>query len=249
MKLLSLLIFIFLNIGLFAQNMESDSTNNKAKEGLERLFSDNDIKAEIIRKGGRIYVNHYKYRFSVSPFISFYSVTANNPAWNVNSSVHNFSLEIKASHSITKSHKINLNFGSSFFTTTNKINYTHRGIFKDSGEYDAYFFNSDLSYSYLYPLTADNYLEGGFGVRLLAFDLNDKQIQIKDENFGYYVNFSFLRRLTEQFNLFFDVSYSLQKTHPTTILKDKLDIEMIQLKLGIQFLTIVSDMFYSPGNQ
>ena len=246
MKFISLIISLIFSCNLYAQTATSDSVVNQSQDGLERFFRETDIKSEITRKPGRLYINHYQYRISLSPSVSFLNMNGNNSTWNTNSSVQNFALDFKVSYTLKKNHKFNISISPGFFTTSDNIYYTSSWISKEQSKLEVFIFSNDLGYSYLFPITENDYLEVGTGARLLFFDSNDKQIQIKDANFSYYFSLSFLRRLSENYNLFFEILYSGHEMHPTAIKKDRLSIDMIQLKVGIQFLTVVSDMFYTP---
>ena len=246
MKFLSLIFILIINCSLFAQNPVPDSLDKQSSRGLERFFRATDVKSDITEKPGRTYINHYQYRMSLSPSITFLDMKGNNSTWNTNSSVQSFSIDFKISLTIKENHKLNLSISPGLYTTSDKIFYTSTWIQKEQSKLDVSVFSTDLGYSYLYPVSDNNYIEAGAGARLLLFDSNDKQIQIKDINFSYYLNLSYLRRLSENYNLFMDISYSGHEMHPTAIKKDRLSIDMLQFKIGLQFLTIVSDMFYNP---
>ena len=245
MKFISLIIFLIFYCNLYAQTETSDSTVNQNQSGLERFFRETDIKSDVTLKPGRLYINHYQYRVSLSPSISLLNMNGNNSTWNSNSSVQSFALDFRISYTLRKNHKLNISISPGFFTTSDNIYYTSSWISKEQSKLEVFIFSNDLGYSYLYPVSGSNYLEAGTGARLLFFDSNDKQIQIKDANFSYYFNVSFLRRLSENYNIFFEILYSGHEMHPTAIKKDRLSIDMIQFKVGIQFLTVVSDMFYA----
>ncbi|MEJ2636120.1 MAG: hypothetical protein P8184_12615 [Calditrichia bacterium] len=234
---------------LYAGQTTADTL--KEQRGLPKQLRRNSghVRVERDVKGNTDYIHYYRYRLSFSLKTAYVNLNGGNDTWETNGGNINAALELQAASRIFENQAVNMSFSYCFAPGAQNFKIFENGSDTYEDDFETYFHQLNLYYSYTFRLKNDLEVAPGLGVQLVMYDIkNPLHLSLNGGDLSPVLNVQVLKPLSRRLRISGRLSYSVHNLEikSTDLEQDivrQLRMTNFQVSIGLQFLTGLTEVF------